>query len=290
MGVVRIIAFQCSPRYRHNCPGESSKSSLILERALTLLPRVSSHLDVEVDVVDLAVRGDIVQPCKGCVSTAGGYHCHYPCSCFSRGEYGFANTQITSPDLLVNQDVFKRVERAQGMVFFSPVHWYGLPAQVDAMFSRFVSASMTLTREQAREFGLGKDPVKTRAAAETGALDHLLKNHWEGKVAGFFVHGDGGADDYEGGKSGRKPRSLRMYPDSQSPLATPRGAVERYVLSLRYLGIHVEEDFIVAFNAGEGLPYHENNEMFRELDDDADVYLAAATLLAAIAERAASEN
>ncbi len=42
----------------------------------------------------------IIQPCKGCISTAGGYHCHFPCSCYHKGDtiiLGFDNLSTTEP-------------------------------------------------------------------------------------------------------------------------------------------------------------------------------------------------
>ena len=70
----RIILFQGSPRKIDSCANQKSKSERILEH----LVQKWSHL-AEFDVIDLGISDIRVQPCKGCVSTANGMHCHWKC-------------------------------------------------------------------------------------------------------------------------------------------------------------------------------------------------------------------
>jgi len=218
-------------------------------------------LGVEVDLIDLSVAEDrpTVQPCRGCISTAGGYHCHYPCDCYLRKD----EDEDEAPDFLAEHRVFERVAKADGFMVFTPVNWYSVPTQVKAMFDRFVCTSLTLTREQAHDL-MGadvKDPKLTRPLSMSGEHDDMLKNQWAGKKAAFYIHGDDGAADY---KDRKEPKSLRMYPDAKSPVEPVRMAILPIVQQCRYSGIDVPDDLIVSFYFNKGLDYASANDAFRD--------------------------
>ena len=68
----RVLVFQGSPRDPDTCSGMISKTHKIVDY---ITKKWSTFVDFE--VVDLAVnhkKKPIIQPCKGCISTAGGYH------------------------------------------------------------------------------------------------------------------------------------------------------------------------------------------------------------------------
>lgn len=72
-----VIIFQGSPRDKETCANMDSKSHLIVEY---MVENWSPFINFK--VIDLAVnqfKRPVIQPCKGCISTAGGYHCHFPC-------------------------------------------------------------------------------------------------------------------------------------------------------------------------------------------------------------------
>lgn len=72
-----VVLFQGSPRDKETCPNMYSKSHFILDYIIT---KWSPFIDFS--VIDLSVnqnKSPIIMPCKGCVSTAGGYHCHWKC-------------------------------------------------------------------------------------------------------------------------------------------------------------------------------------------------------------------
>ena len=62
-----------------------------------------------------------------------------------------------------------------------------------------VCINQTLTREQAQEIFDSdvKNSTKTAKFEKTDVYCELKKNHWEGKIAAFYAHGDDGADDYK---------------------------------------------------------------------------------------------
>lgn len=252
--MARIVFFQGSARNPTECSGQWGKTRLFMERGV----ETARSLGVEVDVIDLSVAEDVplVKACKACISTAGGYHCHYPCDCYPR-----ETDEEAEIDFLAENYVYERVDAADGFIVFAPINWYSVPTQVKAMFDRFVCANLTLTRPDAlRVLGKGntKNPVVTRAAEKDQVAEELLTNHWEGKKAAFFVHGDDGADDYV---RRPKPKSLRLYPDNTSPVNDPKMAVLPIVQQLRYSGVDVPEDLVVGMHLNEGISYAKANDL-----------------------------
>lgn len=246
---MRILIIQGSPRHPDNCSGEQSKTRTLIPRAV-----VPFAGRAKFDFLDLSVSPESVQiqPCKGCVSTANGYHCTWPCSCY--GSKAFSETARQIPDLMHDKKVYQRMEAADAFLLFSPVHWYAVPTNVKAMFDRLVCANLTLTRNQSAQHGLGKDPTKTRLAEQEKKYDNLLKNHLAGTLAGFFVHGDGGADDYT---NRRPPSSYRSHQGSPTE-PDDIDAVMPIVWQCRWSGIEVPDDMIVGVTSGKGRPYSGN--------------------------------
>ena len=73
----KVLLFQGSSRDKDTCPNMNSKSHNIVDY---MLDKYSPFIDFE--LIDLSInqsKKPTIQPCKGCVSTAGGYHCHFPC-------------------------------------------------------------------------------------------------------------------------------------------------------------------------------------------------------------------
>ncbi len=96
---VRIMVFQGSARNEESCPDQWGKTRSVIEYAIKGLPE-----GVEIDFCDLSVKGDgnVIQPCKGCISTSGGFHCHWHCSCYDKGDKDL-------PDFMHNEDVYSRL-------------------------------------------------------------------------------------------------------------------------------------------------------------------------------------
>ena len=244
---IKIVAIQGSPRTKNSCSGGDSKTAFLIKKAIDDLPKY-----VKVDVIDLKVDNDKpqVRPCKGCVGTANGFQCHYPCSCFSKDD--------GTDDLMYQQNVYKKLENADGFAVFTPVQWFGPSSQVKAMFDRLVCINLTLSLDDAKKI-MGEDyknPKVTTKTELSGEYESLLKNHYEGKVAAFFVQGDDGANDYKGHK-GKMP--LSMLEDRKSDYIGPREAIEPLVKMCRYSGIFVPETCIEAVVFGYGQPYAQNN-------------------------------
>ncbi len=246
---IKILLFQGSPRREDNCPNQAGKTAQLAQYIKAHAPR-----HVAVDLCDLSVStGPMIRPCKGCVSTAGGFHCHWPCDCYAKGSEKM-------PDFLHDEDVYARLAACDGFLVLTPIHWYAASTVVKALFDRLVCANLTLTVEQSRTLHLGKDAKKTRAAEISKQHDHLLANHLEGKFAAFFAHGDNGGADYQE----QSPHAARPYPEAlrehMKSVAEPEGlsndpreAIMPLVWQCRYSGIHVPDDLAIGEHINAGL-------------------------------------
>ena len=246
---LKIFVIQGSPRTKISCSGGDSKTKYIMEEAIKKINK-----DVSFDVLDLNVRDDepIVMPCKGCVGTANGFQCHWPCSCYSPNDNKV-------PDLMHDKNVYKRIKKADGFIVFTPVHWYACSSQVKAMFDRLVCANLTLTVDEAKRLTNNdiKNSKKNVELEQSGKYKSLLKNHLEGKVGAFFIHGNNGADDYNGK---RKPLSMVDVEHKISPIE----AIMPIVNQCRYSGIFVPENLIVGLNFASDEYYSVSNELIKK--------------------------
>lgn len=261
-----VLLIQGSPRDKDTCPNMESKTHKIVEH---MSSKWSTFIDFK--IVDLSVnlnKKPNIQPCKGCISTAGGYHCSWPCSCYFKGDK-------KKPDLMYELDVYNLLKECDAFIVVSPIHWYSLSSQVKAMFDRLVCASQTLAVEDAIKI-MGKGNIKnsdiTGKFAKSGKYDNMLRNHLEGKIAGFYAHGDNGGDDYEG----------KELPDSYSDVfddgfsKNPKNVVMPFVMQLKYSGVYVPDELIQAFYINEGLNYYVANKKF---DREKEFFNKADTLI-----------
>lgn len=252
----KILLFQGSSRDKDTCPGMISKTQKIVDY---VIDKWSPFIDF--DFVDLAVnhsKRSIIQPCKGCVSTSS-YHCHWKCSCFKQND-------LKRPDLLHDEDVYGRLEKNDGFLIFSPIHWHAPTTQVKALFDRLVCANMTLTTTDALSV-LGKGNLKnaeiTGQKSLDGEYDHLLKNHLEGKVAGFYIHGDMGANEYtetDSPEAFNKKEENKWFGDAKSTIMP-------IVMQCKYSGIEAPNNLIQAFYTNKGEAYYKANLDFEENDE-----------------------
>jgi len=257
-----VILFQGSPRDKETCSGMDSKTETVVNY---LVEQWSPFINFK--VIDLSVnqhKRPIIQPCKGCVSTAGGYHCHFPCSCYNKGDKKM-------PDLLQELDVYKLLQESDAFIIVSPIHWHSLTSQIKLLFDRLVCINLTMNVWDAinvigRE-GI-KDPKVTGKLSKDKKYDSLLRNHLEGKVAGFYVHGDDGADDY----SNRElPPSYDVLDDGFQN--NPKNVVMPFVNQLKYSGVYVPDELVQAFYTNKGVDYYtanltvmKNRELFERAD------------------------
>lgn len=246
-----IIVFIGSARNKNNCPDQESKTSEIVKEALKDLPD-----DITIDLVDLSIEDNpIIQPCKGCISTAGGAHCHFFCDCYFKGDK-------EHPDFMSDFDIYKRLLKSDAFIVFSPINWWNVPTQVKAMFDRLVCGSLTMTDKQAIEV-FGEENIKnsklTKKFSETEEYKRMVKNHYEGKVGAFYIHGDDGADDY---KKRKLPESMTRY--NIGKFNEPINAILPIVWQCRYMGIDVPDELIDSFYMNEEISYSESNDKMKD--------------------------
>jgi multimeric flavodoxin WrbA len=258
-----VVLFQGSPRDKETCSGMDSKSETVVNY---LLEQWSPFINFK--VIDLSVNQNkrpTIQPCKGCVSTAGGYHCHFPCSCYNKGDKKM-------PDLLHELDVYKLLQECDAFIIVSPIHWHSLTSQIKLLFDRLVCINLTMDVWDAINV-IGREGIKdskvTGKLSKDKKYDSLLRNHLEGKVAGFYVHGDDGADDY----------SNRELPPSYDDVMddgfqnNPKNVVMPFINQLKYSGVYVPDELVQAFYTNRGVDYYtanltviKNREIFERAD------------------------
>ena len=250
---VRVLLVQGSPRAADNCPQQEPKTAKLVNQ----LADDKDFSDVELDVLDLAVRDQIVQPCKACVSTAAPL-CVWHCNCYEPNSKDF-------PDLMHDENVYQRLERSHGFIIFTPIHWYGPSTMVKAMFDRLVCANGGL---QFPDLIDGKDADKARKLEKSPQWEEIRTNHLEGRYAGFFIMGDNGANE---GLADGTPKWLHdkdiFDPEKEAHFNDPVHAIMPLVWQTRYSGIWVKEDCIDGLHVGEGLPYADNIKNFNKQEE-----------------------
>lgn len=257
-GKKKVVLVVGSARSPGCCPDEKSKTQKISEAI-----RKGFADKVTFEVVDLSVKCDgvNVQPCKGCTSTSA-FHCHWPCDCYSK--------KSDPKDLMHEQDVYKKLEACDGLFVLTPINWSSCSSVVKSFFDRLVCASLSLTAEEAVEmFGEEdiKNSKKSRDAEKSGKYNGMLRNHLEGKVAGFFAQGNEGGSDYrEFAKNKTKllpviPESLAEYEKTHGPEDVSK-LLDPLVRQCVYMGIRVPDDCVKVATYGYGVPYSEANDKF----------------------------
>ena len=253
MKKTKILLISSSPRSKNNCPSEWGKSRKLSQWLMDNNPDF-----VDYDFLDLSVERDLsIQPCLGCVSTSMA-HCGYQCSCYKKG--------MKTPDLLSEQDVYTRLEEADGIAVITPVHWYSVPAQLKTMFDRLVCINGGNPYPDLTEW---KNKKLSKMLELLPEWDLISRNHLSGRCASFFVYGDGGANEI--GPSGY-PKILdekTTYSPQEEEMwfGDVRTAVMPLVFQLRYSGINVRDEDIVGMIFGKNLPYSINNSIFEHQED-----------------------
>ena len=247
-----IVIFQGSTRDKDTCPNMESKTSKIVKYIVSKWSPFAKFT-----VIDLSInqsKKSIIQPCKGCVSTAGGFHCHFPCDCYKKND-------PEKPDLMHDAGIYDLLKECDAFMVVSPIHWHSLTSQVKALFDRLVCINLTLTTEDARKM-LGddfKEADDTGELMKSGKYNDMLRNHLEGKVAAFYAHGDNGASDYEGMDL---PESYDILDDGFGK--NPKNTVMPFVMQLKYSGVFVPNELIEAFYINEGIDYYTANKLMRK--------------------------
>ncbi len=240
----RVLIIAGSDRRQYDCPGIDSKSRALMLRMHDRLPQ-----EWEIDLEDLGNvwNREQIRTCNGCVSTSAAL-CVWPCNCYEKNSRGM-------PDLMWNLDLYARLDLADAWAIIGPINWYAPSSNLKAMFDRLVCMNGGNPREKL----IGhKDPQKAIALEHSARWKKLSRNHLEGRTAGFFCYGDGGADDIA--ESGR-PKILRhkaWFDPAKEPFANERNAYAPLVWQCRFSGIEVPDRLWRYEQFGEGKPYSDN--------------------------------
>jgi multimeric flavodoxin WrbA len=257
----KVVLVVGSARSPDCCPDEKSKTHKIAD-----LIRKEFSNRVKFEVVDLSVKCDgvTVQPCKGCVSTSS-FHCHWSCDCYGK--------KSDPKDLMHQQDVYKKLEDCDGFFVLTPINWSSCSSVVKSFFDRLVCANLTITADEAKELMEGdvKDRKKSRELERSGKYNAMLKNHLEGKRAGFFAHGNEGGSDYLQFAADKR-KTLPVIPESLSDYEKRHGdedvsrLLDPLVRQCVYSGVHVDDCCVRVVTYGFGVSYGEANDRFDRED------------------------
>lgn len=262
-----VVIVVGSARSEYCCPNEKSKTHKLADRIVEEFKN-----KVNFEVIDLSIKCDgiNVQPCKACVSTSA-FHCRWPCDCYSK--------KSDPKDLMHEENVYQKLENCHGFFTLTPINWSSCSGVVKSFFDRLVCASLSMTAEQAKEI-LGEDvknSKKTRELEKSGKYNNLLKNHLEGKFAGFFAHGNEGGADYMEFALNKK-RILPVIPDSLAEYENKHGKedvsklLDPLVRQCVYSGIFVPDNCVKIFTYGFGISYSEANDL---TEKDEQLYVEA---------------
>lgn len=247
----KVVIISASARNNNCCPNETSKTYKICEKI-----KEEFSKNVIFETIDLSVKCDglNVLPCKGCVSTSA-FHCHWPCDCYSKKD----------KDFMHDQDVYKKLEECDGFFVVTPINWSSCSSVLKSFFDRLVCCNLTTTVDEAKSI-LGEDNLKnnkiTRKIEKQGKHFSYLKNHLEGKSAGFFGHGNYGGTDY---KNNVKPNSLIMYDENHEEEDTTK-LLDPLVRQCVYSGIYVKDDSVKCVVYGKNMNYSQSNDNFEKSD------------------------
>ena len=241
----KIVLIQGSPRNIDNCPNENSKT-------IDIVNYIKNNIkDASFDIIDLTLDPDklIIHPCKGCISTAGGAHCTYKCSCYNEKN-----------DKMFSENIYDRLEKCDAFIVFTPIHWSAATSQIKSLFDRLVCINQTITKQESikifGEYNI-KDSKLTSKFEKTDTFQKLRKNHWCGKVAAFYAFGDNGANDYQ------KNELPEVYTKYCCELK-PKECMMPYVWQLRYSDVDVPDELIEAFYINDKICYSCENEKFED--------------------------
>jgi len=176
------------------------------------------------------------------------------CDCYFKGDKEHV-------DFMSEFDIYKRLLKADAFIVFSPINWWNVTSQVKALFDRLTCASLTITEKQAQELWPddAKNATKTKKFSETEDYKSMVKNHLEGKIGAFYVHGDDGANDY---KDIPLPESMTKYDIGK--YNEPKNCILPIVWQCRYMGIDVPEELIEAFYMNEDISYSKANDKLKD--------------------------
>lgn len=239
----RVLIIAGSGRRQYNCPGVDSKARTLMLRMAAGLPQ-----EWEIDYEDLGnVFGRArIQSCNACSSTSMAL-CVWPCNCYEPNH-------SKEPDLMWDMDLYSRLDLADAWAIIGPVNWYAPTSNLKLMFDRLVCMSGGNPSEELIQH---KNPEMAMQLEHSPEWDELSRNHLEGRTAGFFCYGDGGADELD---AAGRPKGLRdkHYFDPDAEPSDSRDAYAPLVWQCRYSGIEVPDPLWRFLKFGDGKKYSDN--------------------------------
>ena len=240
----RVLIISGSDRRQYNCPGVDSKSRTLMLRMAERLPQ-----EWEIDYEDLGnvFAREHIQSCNACVSTSMAL-CVWPCNCYEKNSRW-------EPDLMWNVDLYSRLDLADAWAIIGPINWYAPTSNLKLMFDRLVCMNGGNPREDLIEH---KDAELAKQLEHSPQWKELSLNHLEGRTAGFFCYGDGGADELDEDGRPKLLRHKQYFNPDKEPFDNERDSYAPLVWQCRYGGIEVPDHLWRYVEFGKGKKYSDN--------------------------------
>lgn len=160
---IRIIGINSSPRRVDGPAQQESSTRILLAHALKYIAGRA-----ETEIVDL-IDYDIM-PSEGCYSTDENLN-RYPCNHFTDD---------------MRNVIFKKIEKAHGVIFSSPVYWLGMTSRLDMLFERLTEMD-PITRDYKQRLLQGKVAGAIATAQTDGSAGVCYDILKKANYLGFII-------------------------------------------------------------------------------------------------------
>lgn len=172
---IRVLGVSGSARDRHDMSQEDSTTEWLLGKCLD----EAKKLGAETELVQL--RKYDIRPCKACYSTTN-TQCHFPCSCYPKGEAG---------DDMTNK-LYDMVLRADVIILATPVNNFKISSYMALFADRLISMDGSLSPADPNDAkNRALNIAHTKFVAANGGLKFGsgFLRRFTGKVGGMIITG-----------------------------------------------------------------------------------------------------
>lgn len=172
---IRVLGVSGSARDRHDMAQEDSTTEWLLGKCLD----EAKKLGAETRMIQL--RKYDIRPCKACYSTTN-TQCHFPCSCYPKGEAGDDMTNKLY-DICLWADV---------IIFATPVNNFKISSYMALFIDRLISMDGSLAPADPKDRkNRGLNIAHTKFIAQNGGLKFGsgFLRRFTGKIGGMIVTG-----------------------------------------------------------------------------------------------------
>lgn len=172
---VRVLGISSSARSVNDMSMEKSNSEWLLEKCLTEAKKKGAKTKI------ISLRDYEIKPCKACYSTTN-THCHYPCSCYPKGEMG---------DDMTNK-LYEECAWADVIIFATPINNFKISSLLSLFLDRLISMDGSLSpadKLNTKNLELNKKHSEYIFKNASNKIGSGYVRRFAGKIAGVIVTG-----------------------------------------------------------------------------------------------------